>query len=100
MDKPFDLSDIGEHTHCDDYAADPAGHPAARKYIDHARSPGHGMMQPKPHPKLFATYDGVRVRVVSASRLGDVGITSDLTAEYGYELRVFVDQLTDFGEEP
>ncbi len=60
-------------------------------------------------PKLFATYkqpDGPggrkgktrRVRVVMASRFGDVGITRDLMAEHGYNDRVAVETLTDFSE--
>jgi hypothetical protein len=31
-----------------------------------------------------------------ASRFGDVGITSNLDAEYGYDDRVAVEDLTDF----
>jgi hypothetical protein len=50
-------------------------------------------------PKLFADYMGKRVRVVMASRLGDVGITEDLDAENGYSERVYVDALTNFSNE-
>jgi len=47
-----------------------------------------------------ATHDGKRVRVVMASRFGDVGITSKLGREIGYEERVAVESLTDFAETP
>jgi len=38
---------------------------------------------------------GTRVKIVMASRFGDVGITDDLTAEYGYHLRVNIDKLSE-----
>lgn len=86
--------------HCDDYADSPDADPVARAFINHARSPGHGHFNPKPWPKLFADYEGARVRVVMASRMGDLGITSSLDVEDGYERRVFISQLTNFSETP
>lgn len=86
--------------HCDDYIDDEAAHPALRRYLERARSPGHGMQNPEPYPRLFADHGGQRVRVVMASRLGDVGITMILTKEFGYETRVAVADLTNFGDEP
>lgn len=47
-------------------------------------------------PKLWAKHGGAWVRVVMASRFGDVGITSNLDAENGYDDRVAVEDLTDF----
>lgn len=41
---------------------------------------------------------GQDVRVVMASRFGDVGITNDLNAAHGYILRLPVSALTDFSE--
>lgn len=38
---------------------------------------------------------GTKVRVVMASRFGDVGITDNLTAEAGYLARVTVEKLTE-----
>lgn len=89
-----------EFVHCDDYIDDPAAHPALRKYLAFARAPAHGLLLPKPHPTLFADYEGRRVRVTVASRFGDVGITTDLSAEFGYEERVLVSQLGNFAERP
>lgn len=66
----------------------------------------------KPEPVLFATIkddskldrfklkNGDRVRVVMASRFGDVGITRKLKENAGYLARVPVEWLTDFSEEP
>ena len=72
-------------THCDDYIDDPSQPECLRAFLDHARSPAHGSFRPEPRPTLFADYQGRRVRVVIASRLGDVGITSNLAVERGYE---------------
>lgn len=86
--------------HCDDYVDDPAAPEALRKFLVFARAPAHGQLLPRPHPSLYADHAGRRVRVTMASRLGDVGITSDLGAEMGYEQRVPVSQLSNFSEDP
>lgn len=36
---------------------------------------------------------GTLVKIVMVSRLGDIGITTDLSKEYGYELRVGFDDV-------
>lgn len=89
-----------EPKHCDDYIDDPQAPAALRAYLERSRSPGHGHLSREPFPKLFADYDGARVRVVMASRMGDVGITSKLDADHGYSKRVFVEALTNFGDAP
>jgi hypothetical protein len=86
--------------HCDDYIDDESAPAALRTYLQRARSPGHGMLDPAPFPKLFADYEGGRVRVVMASRLGDVGITDDLAADMTYQKRVAVEDLSNFGDAP
>lgn len=47
---------------------------------------------------------GTRVKIVMASRFGDVGITDDLAAEHGYHLRVDIGELEqkfqNFSNEP
>jgi hypothetical protein len=86
--------------HCDDYINDPAAPEPLRKFLARARAPAHGALEPEPYPKLFATCAGKRVRVVMASRHGDVGITTRLDREYGYDLRVAISTLTDFAEAP
>lgn len=47
---------------------------------------------------------GSRVKIVMASRFGDVGITDDLTAEHGYHARVSLEELDkqfeQFSNEP
>jgi len=86
--------------HCDDYIDDPSAPEALRKFLGFARSPAHGLLSPEPHPALYADHFGVRVRVTMASRLGDVGITTNHAAEHGYEKRVAVSQLCNFSEIP
>lgn len=86
--------------HCDDYIDDPATPEPLRVWLEFARSPAHGLLTPKPHPRLFADHDGARVRVTMASRLGDVGITSQFDVDVGYERRVSLGALSNFGVAP
>lgn len=87
-------------THCDNAIDDPAAHPALRAFLARARSPAHGLLSDQPFPRLFADHLGDRVRVTMASRMGDVGISKDLGAEFGYEGRVFLDDLANFSDQP
>ena len=87
-------------SHCDSYIDDESAPEVLRAYLRWARSPAHGMNQPKPHPTLYANYNGNRVRITMASRLGDLGITSVLDASYGYEARVPVSALHNFSDKP
>lgn len=102
-----------ELRHCDDYIRDKTQPKCLRKFLLYKRIPGHWQVDLWKDtwgvPTLFATFkepDGPggrkgktrRVRVVMASRYGDVGITRDLSSESGYDLRVFVADLTDFSE--
>lgn len=79
--------------HCDDLWAAKSLPPCAQAYLDVARGPAHG--RGRQCPALFATHDGQRVRVVMASRFGDVGISLNLDAETGYSKRVLLPDLTD-----
>ena len=95
--------------HCDEYIDDETQPAVLRKFLDRARMPAHGHLSKDQYPKLFATYNGQewrgvspgdRVRVVMASRLGDVGCTKNLNAESGYQVRCPVDKLSDFSDQP
>lgn len=51
-------------------------------------------------PKCFATWKGTkRVRMVMASRFGDIGITTKLNSNKGYDIRVPIDHLSNFSSE-
>ena len=90
--------------HCDDYIAVPGVPRCLQWYLFINRLPAaekymcleNGVAD----PKLFAKYKGKWVRVVMASRFGDVGITEKLDRDYGYSAgRVNVKDLSDFTDE-
>ena len=115
-----------ESRHCDDYIRDKSQPKALRKFLFHRRLPAVYQYDERMikrlggTPNLFAVvkedlqplkdYEGkqitsflakgTKVRVVMASRFGDVGITVNLKAENGYSHRVAVECLTDFAEAP
>lgn len=89
--------------HCDDYANTHDGHPAARWFIFVNRLPATLRLLARgrfPDPVCFADYQGKRVRLVMASRFGDIGITENLDATHGYQARVGIDGLSNFSETP
>lgn len=46
--------------------------------------------------KLFCQYNGKKYRVIGASRLGDVWLTSKFKKDHGYEHRVCVDDCSEW----
>lgn len=94
------IDEAATFKHCDDYIDDETQPQVLRTWLDWARSPAHGAFKPGPHPVLFADYYGKRVRVTVASRFGDVGINYNLSADHGYDLRVAVQSLENFGDTP
>jgi len=90
--------------HCDDYISDPSAPTDLRWFIFVNRLPAPERLLYNEHvksdPVLYAKHDGNRVRVVMASRLGDLGITSDLSSTDRYQTRVAVEDLTDFTATP
>jgi len=100
--------------HCEEYIRDKSQPKCLRKFLLYKRIPAAWQFtrwrEAWGNPKLFATYKEPngpggrkgktkRVRVVMASRFGDVGITTNLERENGYQARVPVEHLTDFSEE-
>lgn len=87
--------------HCDDYILDKTTPRCLKKFLQFNRWPAVWQYKAefdrgvKP-PVLFAKFHGEQVRVVMASRFGDVGISRNLEKEHGYNMRVFVEELTDF----
>jgi hypothetical protein len=90
-----------EPKHCDDYIRDKSQAKALRKFLLYKRIPAYWQIRRWRWgvPKLYATWNNLRVRVTMASRFGDVGITEGLDKDHGYEMRVFLSKLTDFSEE-
>jgi len=92
-----------EGKHCDDYIQDYHFPDCLRWFLFINRLPATEKMLAYSvgvKPTLFAFYGRKRVRVVMASRLGDVGITEDLKAEHGYRKRVLVKNLWGFSVGP
>ena len=123
------MSDLTATTkHCDDYITDLEAPACLRAFLEFNRRPAIDKIGdsptlfatlkrdtsytestpiPSPPPFVWAmVHDtvtipaGSRVRVVMASRFGDVGITPNLEEVHGYVARVSVEDLTDFGETP
>jgi len=86
--------------HCDDLLAAKTLPNCVQAYLAVARSPATERLKIKEHPTLFATYEGRRVRIVMASRFGDVGITNSLRSNSGYSSRVLLPNLIDFSDKP
>jgi len=87
--------------HCDDIVYDFNAPKELRWYLFVNRLPAVLKMlayERGVNPNLFADYKGKRIRVVMASRFGDVGITENLNAERGYSARVSVEELTNFSD--
>lgn len=108
--------------HCDDYIDDETQPDCLRTFLRFRRAPA--IEQNGEPPALFATLKeaatgrtylghwignepaikdiplaaGQRIRVVMASRFGDVGITPSLEAKNGYVLRVPLSALCEFSE--
>lgn len=108
-----------QERHCDDYIEDATQPECLRRFLEYNRLPAAakyptgdeafdaGMeahlgcpMWRAPVPVLFADHAGRRVRVTMASRFGDVGITKHLDAQHGYDRRVAIGDLSNFGEAP
>jgi hypothetical protein len=101
-------------THCDDLIYAPDTPEPLRQFLAFHRQPASDKRGDGPPlfredgPPLFATMAhrtedfgiGTRVRIVMASRFGDVGITTDLSAVRGYMARVPVDYLENFSRGP
>jgi hypothetical protein len=101
-----------EPRHCDDCIHDRSMPLALRWWLFLHRLPAADQLlcrEAKTWPALYATVAtdrllpgmvrGTTVRVVMASRMGDVGITPKLDAESGYTARVAVDDLENYRAE-
>lgn len=49
---------------------------------------------------LYCTWDNRRWKVIGASRMGDIWLTSKFADERGYETRVVIDECSTWGKEP
>jgi hypothetical protein len=95
---------MNQKEHCDTWAEDFSKPKHLRWWILLNRLPASlrrlAQEYVKPWPALYARHNGVKVRVVMASRFGDVGITTKLNDTHGYSLRVRLSQLEEFSDTP
>jgi hypothetical protein len=100
LHEEIDVDRFANSKHCDDYVDDETQPLCLRRFLRYKRWPAIYQIKARAMkikiPTLFANYQGKRIRVVMASRFGDVGITEDLEADHGYSIRVMVEELTDF----
>lgn len=93
-----------EFKHCDEYIEDYEQPDCLRWFLLIERLPASlkflADRMGVGSPRLFADHDGRRVRVVMASRMGDVGITPRLDVQTDYVQRVPVAALSNFNSEP
>ena len=50
--------------------------------------------------KLYCTYEGETYRITGASRLGDIWLIKDLSKDAGYDIRTYVNKVSNFRREP
>lgn len=94
-----------EPRHVDDFIDDHKGHSYARWMLLHFRLSAVCQIDFAPFIYgrfLFCDYQGARHRVIGASRMGDVWLTSKLETDrdgFPYEHRVAVDECSKWGAE-
>jgi hypothetical protein len=101
--------------HCDDFINDESMPLCLRRFLRYHRWPATYRIRAArlgvKRPTLYATLTHgnflfsvwrkpQRVRVVMASRLGDVGVTEVLTESRKYTMRAHVTRLSNFSETP
>lgn len=92
--------------HVDDWLDEPSTNEAdvyAKKCLSVARLPAidrWNLPKAEQTPPLFCTYENKRYRCTGASRMGDVWLTKDFKQETGYQIRVDLDNCTDWSATP
>jgi len=89
--------------HIDDWLDDPTTGPAdVKEWLEHFRRPAidkdYKWLAAR---KLLCTYkDGKRYRCIGCSRMGDVWLTKHFERENGYDLRIDIEDCTDWEVTP
>lgn len=89
--------------HVDDYIDDYDGDAYARWVLHHFRLPANLQNAFAPFMRehhLYCTHANKRWRVIGASRMGDVWLTTDFSRDHGYDLRVLVTECSGWSSEP
>ncbi len=87
-------------THIDDWVYNHHNPSYPRWMFLHFRLPSHLQFLAKEfiQSKLFCKYKGKTYRVTGASRFGDVWVTEDYEEDTKYQLRVDVDECSDWSD--
>lgn len=87
-----------ELVHIYDWLDDPeTGPPEVKDFFESMVAPAYKKDYSKIHNTLLScTYKGKRYRCIGTSRMGDIWLTSDFTKAYGYELRIYINEVSNF----
>lgn len=86
--------------HCDDLSDAGVLPLPVKQWVDYQRLPAHDKFdRTNPVKNLFAVLNDRVVKLNMASRFGDVGVTTNLEAQFGYERRVMLTDLKHFHTE-
>ena len=99
----MDANEFAKMIHVDDFIEDVSQDSYARFMFNHFRLAAalqFDFNQFVVNHRLFGTYKGQRFRITGASRLGDVWLARDFERNTGYDLRVAVNEVSDFGPKP
>jgi len=109
--KKRQLKPSAEPRHCDDYIDDETQPLCLRRFLRYHRWPAIYKIRAErlgvKEPELYADFivwrkrnaKPVRVKVMMASRMGDIGISQNLRDEH-YQQRLYVEDLSNFSERP
>lgn len=99
----MDANEFAKMVHVDDFIEDVSQDSYARFMFNHFRLAAalqFDFNEFVTDCRLFGTYKGERFRITGASRLGDVWLARDFERNTGYDLRVAVNEVSDFGPKP
>ena len=94
-----------DHVHIDDWldqvttTSISLGEKMARAFLEYKRLPAWKQMLYDPMYNdlaIFCQYKLERYRCVGASRLGDIWLSKNYKDRYGYSLRVYVDEVSNW----
>lgn len=93
-----------EYVHVDDWMNEPSDSEDLQKVKDwfkEFRKPAiessHKITEAS---RVLCTYEGKQWHCIGASRMGDVWLTQNMDSKYGYEVRVNVNECSDWSIEP
>ncbi len=99
----MDTAEFAKMVHVDDFIEDVTQDSYARFMFNHFRLSAalkFDFNEFVTDCRLFGTYKGERFRITGASGFGYVCLARDFERNTGYDLRVAVNEVSDFGPKP